>query len=99
MALAKGEYNYNDYKGDSDDWTTGKRLALGIVLVFLLMWITGTFRKGRTYSSRGGGFWGGGFGGFGGGSDWGGGGSSGGSSGWGGFGGGSGGGGGAGGSW
>jgi uncharacterized protein len=100
MALAKGEYNFKDYKGN-DPFGQISIFWLIIIAVVVIIFLKRMFRGGgRTYSSRGGGFLGGFFmgGGFGGGSNWGGG-SSGSSSGWGGFGGGSGGGGGAGGSW
>ncbi|MGZ3862074.1 MAG: TPM domain-containing protein [Bacteroidia bacterium] len=93
ISLAKGEYNYKDYKGNSDGielW----HIVLGIIILITILRLFGG-GGGRTYTSRGGGwFYGGGD--FGGGG-WGGGSSGGG--GWGGFGGGSGGGGGAGGKW
>lgn len=104
MALAKGEYNSDEYASKNDD-TLGTIIAVIILIVVFILIIRQAKKNGGgggggytmgSYGSRswGGGFWGGFGGGFGGGSS--GGGSSGG---FGGFGGGSFGGGGAGGSW
>ena len=97
MALAKGEYNYNDYakQGNKGNKETAFLIAIGIILLVFFISRRGGGKGGYTIGGPGIFFWGGGFGGGGSSGGFGGGGGGG----FGGFGGGGFGGGGAGGSW
>lgn len=95
MALAKGEFNAEDYNRESK--VKFKSVFKIIAIIIIILILSSIFRGGGGRTIGRGGYYGGGFRGFSGGGSWGGGSSSGG--GWGGFGGGMGGGGGAGGKW